>query len=327
MKTNRNDQETNDLRRLYIKYLNGNTSFDEDKLLGQALHNDPSLNTQFGKWEREWEQTYASSEATDKSWNEALGLFRAHTMRAQRQRWWWAAASVAVLVLAITSLLGIGLSHFSKPKQYVFTVPYGHTSKVVLPDSSVVWLNAGSRLSYSDFSGSSVRQVSLRGEGYFEVRHMDTKPFVVSTQRLRVKVLGTKFNVNAYAPSTDVVLLSGSVSVKAKNKDASSRILLPGEQYQLSADGKVSVNSVKADDFASWKSGKLTINGMTLNDFAKKLENYYGVPVSVSPDMEHLVYSGVVDLNSKIDIAFSDLSKVLPIKVRHENKTYMITRK
>lgn len=325
MGTDRKDQKHERLHWLYIKYLNGNTTFAEDKLLGQALRNDPSLDTQFQLWEREWEQSYAGNEATNKSWIKTRDKFRAHTMRVHRHRTWWAAASVVALVVAVGSLIGFGVAQISKPKQFVYTVPYGHTSKVVLPDSSVVWLNAGSRLSCTDFSGASVRQVSLEGEGYFEVRHMDSKPFVVSTKRLRVQVLGTKFNVNAYAPSTDVVLLSGAVSVKANNDEASSRMLLPGEQYQLSAEGKVSVKNVKADDFASWKSGMLTINEMTLRAFAKKLENYYGVPVRVSSDIENLAYSGVIDLHCPINTALSDLSQVLPIKVLQADKGFMIT--
>ena len=325
MGTDRKDQKHERLHWLYIKYLNGNTTFAEDKLLGQALRNDPSLDTQFQLWEREWEQSYAGNEATNKSWIKTRDKFRAHTMRVHRHRTWWAAASVVALVVAVGSLIGFGVAQISKPKQCVYTVPYGHTSKVVLPDSSVVWLNAGSRLSCTDFSGASVRQVSLEGEGYFEVRHMDSKPFVVSTKRLRVQVLGTKFNVNAYAPSTDVVLLSGAVSVKANNDEASSRMLLPGEQYQLSAEGKVSVKNVKADDFASWKSGMLTINEMTLRAFAKKLENYYGVPVRVSSDIENLAYSGVIDLHCPINTALSDLSQVLPIKVLQADKGFMIT--
>ena len=327
MGTDRKDQKHERLHWLYIKYLNGNTTFAEDKLLGQALRNDPSLGTQFQLWEREWEQSYAGNEATNKSWIKTRDKFRAHTMRVHRHRTWWAAASVVALVFAIGSLIGFGVARISRPKQFVYTVPYGHTSKVVLPDSSVVWLNAGSRLSCTDFSGASVRQVSLKGEGYFEVRHMDSKPFVVSTKRLHVQVLGTKFNVNAYSPNTTVVLLSGSVVVHANDNKASSRILLPGEQYQLSAGGKVSVSNVQAADFVSWKTGSLTINEMTLSEFARKLENYYGIPVRVNADIENLEYSGVVDLHSPITTALSDLSNVLPIKVSHENKGYRIERK
>mgnify|MGYP003531986457 FL=1 len=325
MENNRKDQTNDNIHWLYIKYLNGKTSFAEDTLLGQALRGDPSLSNRFQLWEHEWEQAYAGNEDTNKSWNRSLDKFRAHTMRVHRLRAWQVAASIAVLVITIGSLLRFGISKMSRPRQYVYTVPFGHTSKVVLPDSSVVWLNAGSRLSYTDFSRASVRQVYLKGEGYFEVRHMDSKPFVVSTKRLRVQVLGTKFNVNAYAPSTDVVLLSGAVSVKANNDEASSRMLLPGEQYQLSAEGKVSVKNVKADDFASWKSGMLTINEMTLRAFAKKLENYYGVPVRVSSDIENLAYSGVIDLHCPINTALSDLSQVLPIKVLQADKGFMIT--
>lgn len=166
MGTDRKDQKHERLHWLYIKYLNGNTTFAEDKLLGQALRNDPSLGTQFQLWEREWEQSYAGNEATNKSWIKTRDKFRAHTMRVHRHRTWWAAASVVALVVAVGSLIGFGVAQISKPKQFVYTVPYGHTSKVVLPDSSVVWLNAGSRLSCTDFSGASVRQVSLKGEGY-----------------------------------------------------------------------------------------------------------------------------------------------------------------
>lgn len=79
MGTDRKDQKHERLHWLYIKYLNGNTTFEEDKLLGQALRNDPSLGTQFQLWELEWEQSYAGNEATNKSWfktRDKFGLIR-----------------------------------------------------------------------------------------------------------------------------------------------------------------------------------------------------------------------------------------------------------
>ena len=95
-------------------------------------------------------------------------------------------------------------------------VPYGKRSKVMLPDGTQIWLNAGSTLIFPSTFDKKTREVKLRGEMYAEVAHDPDRPFLVKTDKLDLKVYGTDFNLSAYEDADPwVVLVNGSVGIKA----------------------------------------------------------------------------------------------------------------
>jgi transmembrane sensor len=107
------------------------------------------------------------------------------------------------------------------PVMNQLVIPYGKTSELILPDGSRVWLNAGSRLIYPEFFADKNREVLLIGEAFFDVEHNEKQPFIVQTSDLRIKVLGTRFNVSAY-PSDHVietVLTHGRVSLEQHSRE------------------------------------------------------------------------------------------------------------
>ncbi|MGC9353763.1 MAG: FecR family protein, partial [Mariniphaga sp.] len=119
------------------------------------------------------------------------------------------------------------------PEMNQLVIPYGKTSEILLPDGTHVFLNAGSRLIYPDFFADKNREVFLVGEAYFEVVHNEKQPFVVQTTDVRVRVLGTQFNVSAY-PSENIietVLSSGKVRLEQNNTGMFSQTteLVPGQ--------------------------------------------------------------------------------------------------
>src|SRR5690606_34175743 len=120
----------------------------------------------------------------------------------------------------------------------------GGKFQVVLPDGSKVWLNAASSLRFPAAFDGSMRQVELRGEAYFEVAPDKSRIFQVVTRDQTVQVLGTHFNINAYAdePSVNTTLLEGSVRI-SDSKTNTSQLLKPGEQAKLSE--KLEVVSMK----------------------------------------------------------------------------------
>jgi transmembrane sensor len=110
--------------------------------------------------------------------------------------------AAAVLIVFLASFLLISISRNNHTTLHsgiaVFKVPLGSKSMVILPDSSKVWLNSGSTLSYSFEKNKSLREVYLEGEGFFDIKKDPKKPFLVKTSGVTVKVLGTAFNVKAY---------------------------------------------------------------------------------------------------------------------------------
>lgn len=149
---------------------------------------------------------------------------------------------------------------------------------VTLPDSSVVWLNAGSLLVYpSTFTDS--RNVYLMGEGYFDVRKDQSRPFVVMTGHLALRVLGTTFNLSAYPECSqlEATLETGCVTVTilANEKEY---ILYPNEQLvYIPSTQTVRRKQVNAIDYSEWRKGGLYFNDMLLKDVFDELERTYGI--------------------------------------------------
>lgn len=127
--------------------------------------------------------------------------------------------------------------------QNEINVPLGSKSLIVLPDRTEVWLNAGSKLTYSMNFGKKLREVTLEGEGYFKVSKMPDKPFIVHTLKANIKALGTEFNVKAYPDENTIetILVEGSVVVNKTNstqnsddpKEIKSIILKPGQKVLI----------------------------------------------------------------------------------------------
>jgi ferric-dicitrate binding protein FerR (iron transport regulator) len=201
----------------------------------------------------------------------------------------------------------------------------GAKSKIVLPDSSLVWLNSGSTLSYPQQFGKN-RQITLAGEAYFEVMKNE-KPFVVSTNYGDVKVKGTSFNVKAYSDdnSFETTLEEGVVAFKVKNTE-NEVTLQPGEQVIKTASG-FNVKQVETKYFTSWKDGKLLFNKEPFPEFIKKLERWYNVKIEYSdPELDKLWYTGTIEMET-ISEVMEMISKAAPVKYNFNNKTRVFTIK
>ena len=156
----------------------------------------------------------------------------------------------------------------------------GTITRLVLPDQSVVWLNAGSRLVYPSVFDEKERKVQLFGEGYFVVEADPEHPFSVSTSEgLRVIAYGTKFNVNAYddEPFIEAVLEKGKIDVIRNDE----RIRLePNKQVVLIKDsGVFRVSAVNLDEKMDWRKGRMVFRNTPLEKVLKRLEKRYNVEI------------------------------------------------
>ncbi|GGA96343.1 FecR family protein [Mucilaginibacter rubeus] len=155
--------------------------------------------------------------------------------------------------------------------------PKGGQYQVVLPDGSRVWLNAYSSLKFPvSFANRNERRVELSGEAYFEVSHNKEMPFRVITNRQTVEVLGTHFNVNAYADdaTTKTTLLQGMVRVTAANRSA---ILNPGQQAKLG--NTLDVSEVNTEEAVAWKNGYFNFDDEKLENIMRSVSRWYNVDV------------------------------------------------
>ena len=181
-------------------------------------------------------------------------------------------------------------------QKYSIYVPYGAKTRIILPDKSIVWLNAGSTLSYSKNFGQKNRNVELSGEGCFEIVHNSTKPFEVHTSQATITDLGTKFDVQAYPDDKDlsVTLLKGSVDVKTVYEPHKVFMLKPNQSAVIDKEQKnVAVKNVTACDAAAWTKGKIVFNEVYFGKIIRRLERDYNVKIIVkNPKLDKLRFIG-----------------------------------
>lgn len=161
-------------------------------------------------------------------------------------------------------------------------LPQGKVAKIVLPDGSRVWLNARSSLIYPNkFLTGQPRKVKLNGEAYFEVAHDKSRPFIVETEKVQTRVLGTSFNVRSYNNENPIVtLVSGSVQVSVSKGIGrkSSTILKPGQQWLLS-EGKWTTMDVDTNVFTCWRDELFYFDGQTLREIMVEIGRWYNMTV------------------------------------------------
>ena len=165
--------------------------------------------------------------------------------------------------------------------------PLGSKTKLYLPDGTLVWLNAGSRMTYSQGFGVDNRKVELEGDGYFEVKRNEKIPFFVKTKDLQLQVLGTKFNFRDYPEDHEVVvsLLEGKVGLNNLLREEKEAVLSPDERAVLNkANGLLTVESVTASNASQWTDGYLFFDEELLPDIAKELERSYNVKIHIAND-------------------------------------------
>lgn len=203
-----------------------------------------------------------------------------------RLRWLrYAAAVAAVVAVGYFSFKGGQSNVASAFGDIVIEAPQGSRTQMTLPDGTKVCLNAGSRISYSQGFGFSVRLVSLKGEGYFEVTHNEQLPFSVESENVRVKVLGTKFNFRDYPSDAEatVSLAEGSVAMSSTKHPAEDRLLKPGQRAMVDKrTGKIYVENYDVAKSSQWTNGRLIFDGQPLMEIVKTLERSYNVKITIS---------------------------------------------
>ncbi|SHF88099.1 FecR family protein [Mariniphaga anaerophila] len=210
-------------------------------------------------------------------------------------------AAVLLIVLSIPAIMYFTRetsSEIGGALKYTSVVAdNGQVSKVILPDSSVVWLNSNTTLSYNSGYAVTNRDLKLNGEAYLEVTRDVENPLVVFCNDLQIKVLGTKFDVSAYSNDDEiqVVLESGSVQLLRSNDDSFRVLLHPGEMAQYNPKSKnVKIEKVNAADFMGWKEGTLVFSDVPMADVVKRLERKFNIEISIKNEE---VYKSVFNAN------------------------------
>ncbi len=204
-------------------------------------------------------------------------------------------------------------------------VPHGKRSKVLLPDGTQIWLNAGSTLIFPSHFEKKSREVTLRGEMYAQVSHDPERPFLVKTDHLDVKVYGTGFNLSAYEDASPwIVLVEGSVGIKSDK--GSEMKLAPNERAVRTENGTLERSWVDVNSYVSWKDGYLTYHETPIADVLKQIERYYNLSFNLDDNvsLQGMTCSGKIILSDNLDNVLTALTLISDTRYYREKKSIYI---
>lgn len=284
--------EKTDYIQLFDKFLLKQASAEEIQVLIQWLKSEGS----FLDWaDEEWNM--ASSEIdvelqrkllgeiklkiSDTNFSTPINQTKRFTLSRARYRRWFSQIAAVVLLLIMTAY---GVYSYTKNKMtmsdMIVAVEKGQKANITLPDGSLVWINSDSKLIYGSGFNDRERVLLLEGEAYFEVSPDKDRPFIVKTNDLSVKALGTSFDVKSYTDESEIstVLMTGKVEVCSFSD---RQILLPNERIVFNRQtGKLKKNTVyDAKDYASWKDNILNFEAESFENIVRVLERYYNTRI------------------------------------------------
>ncbi len=185
--------------------------------------------------------------------------------------------SNAALPQRLLNALGLDPSEVATESNSITTTS-GKSADMVLPDGTKVWLYADSKITYPKAFSGNERTVFLEGQAEFDVTHDPDHPFVVMTNKLDARVLGTEINVSAYPDEVShVALIRGIVVVTARG--GKSVRLNPGQGVTIESNGMLSVSEESMERYLKWKEGYLYFDNETLNEVAYKLGKWYNIQI------------------------------------------------
>lgn len=202
----------------------------------------------------------------------------------------------------------------------VMAVPECCEYHLVLEDGTEVWMNADSKITYPAHFGKESREVKVEGEVYLEVAKDKSRPFRVEAGGMKIEVLGTSFNVNAYG-QLKVTLVEGAVRAEG---EAGRWRLAPGQQLAVEGSG-VKVKKVNVADYVAWKEGCYIFKGETLEEIAGTLKRWYGKDVVfLDEQARERLFTGILDKDVGVDVFMKQLAETSGLKfVVSDNQVFV----
>lgn len=265
----------------------------------QSWIDESPENKQYFDQQREiWFSTIDSASLSKYDKDKAFDLFKKRVLaqdenskiKIRHRRfmlWNYAAAIIVLCIVSYFSYRGGESNIKSEFADIVVESPSGSRTQLRLPDGTKVWLNAKSRISYSQGFGVDDRKVNLSGEGYFEVKKNEKLPFSIQSADLIVRDIGTKFNVRNYPHDEEalVSLTEGKVVLNSKQRIGDFYYLSPNQRAILEkSTGKIKIETYDTSNSIQWTQGRLVFDGESVSDIAKVLERSYNVKITITDE-------------------------------------------
>lgn len=285
--------------------LSGDISAEDQKKLSEWICSSEENRRYFLRQQEIWFSCMDESEKDLYDKQRAFEAFQSRIRKKQNKvfslpRWMrYAAAMAGVVMLSYFSYYQGEMNLKQALTEIRVQAPVGSQTRLVLPDQSVVVLNAGSTLCYAQDFGVYNRNVELEGEAYFEVTPHTDLPFKVEGKSVVVKVLGTRFNLKDYPEDEEVSvhLYQGKVAIDNRLHAEEEMVLHPNESMVMNRMNGRMVKAVDATTYSSaWRDGHLLMRDMPLSQVVHLLERSYGVHIEVANDsLNQLKFNGYFD--------------------------------
>ena len=207
-------------------------------------------------------------------------------------------------------------------------IPRGKTYQLILEDSTRIWVNSETELQYPNRFEADQRVVKLTGEAYFEVYPEENRPFLVETNGLTVRVLGTSFNVNAYQGDdcNSATLVEGSVVVRTNN--GKEQVMVPSEHVSFNLKkGQMTVEKVDTDLYTSWIHGVCIFKNKPLSEIMETLQRWYDFTVVYENEtLKHTRFSLTADRKTDIDKLMEVINATSDVKLERKEKIMYVTK-
>lgn len=315
-----------DINILIIRLLSGEADVNEKRIIADWLGHSDDNKKLFADLKEIWLSSGIQSNADNYHLEEAILKFREQISKSKYQKKlrinfmsYLKYAAIAILILALPFSYYTGTRN--TPADHSITTiacAFGDKSSIVLPDNSRVWLNSGSKLTFSsDFKNG--RKVSLEGEAFFSVSKDKSNPFRVKTTDIEIEVLGTEFNVKAYAEENSVstTLVEGSVKISSKYQHT----LMKPDQKLVFDKGSKKMMIQELSDTApdtEWKDGRLVFRNESLAELVPKLERWFDVDIIFSDEqVRSRRFTGVLERESILEVvSYFDLSNLVVCTIK-----------
>jgi ferric-dicitrate binding protein FerR (iron transport regulator) len=280
------ENEHIDISIVLLRYIN-NEATDEDMLIiREWLDEDPSHITYLQELRLGNELTKSALQNKDFNTNKAYSKFQqkisGNSQKTILKRIYISAASVAALLILFLGIYSILKTNSPVPEKIQYTAQEDSISKIILPDSSSVFLNSGSTLTYDNTFNNDIRKIALSGEAFFSVQPDSTKPFLVNIENVNIRVLGTSFSVShdTIAKEILVTVKTGKVTI---NYLDTSLLLKKTEQATVNImQETISKQPLKTNNSDAWVTGILKFENAPLIQVIESINKHFKYNISIA---------------------------------------------
>jgi hypothetical protein len=312
--------------KLLQKYHRGNGSTEERQFLENyynLFQNEPDVMTRLS----EEEKKEMKEHLTDGVWDYISKNEGGRTKIRGINTGFTHVAAAAIIIGILSSIFFVYNSSKKRHSDVAIQQPIGKTNVdvnaatallqkknrvIFLPDGSTVFLSQGSRLNYpSSFDGKKKREVYLQGEGFFDIKHNATRPFVVHTGKVETTVLGTAFNIKAQPEEKDITVTVTRGKVRVSDPHKTLGIITPQQQIKYNTEKETATLSrVSTCSFLDWKNNDLFIDNLTLAEAAQLLQEQYKIKIIITDaSIREQRFTATFPKNEKMEEAIKSISE------------------